>query len=267
MSRVARNAEHPLHPGLAGIVEAAWSVVLDDDAPALAHRVLPDGCIDLVLRDGAAPLVVGPMTGATFATMAAGSTVRGLRFRPGAAPFALETSAQELRDLAVPLADVLAPSRAAGLGHRAGVAAVVAGHGGPADLVALQRLVLARTPPATDPLVDAAVARLRRAPGLEIGALARELAVSPRQLRRRFHVAVGYGPKRLARVLRLQRLLALGRAAPDALGVELAFACGYADEAHMGRETRELAGLSAQALLRERGRSVQAPGATIVQAA
>jgi AraC-like DNA-binding protein len=251
MDPAARYAEHPVHPALAGIVEAAWSVSHEAGAPALEHRVLPDGCIDLVLRDGEAALVVGPTTRVAFAAMAPGSAVRGLRLRPGAAPFALGAAAQDLRDLAVPLTDVL------------GTTATRV----PDDLAGLQRLLLTRTQRPTDPLVDAAVARLTQAPGTEIGALARELAVSPRHLRRRFHVAVGYGPKRLARILRLQRLLACARRSPDALGVELALDAGYADEAHMGREVRELAGTSAQALLRERGRSVQAPGAAIRDAA
>jgi transcriptional regulator GlxA family with amidase domain len=111
--------------------------------------------------------------------------------------------------------------------------------------------------------VDAAVAALRRDPGLDVRALAASVALSERHLRRRFHDAVGYGPKRLARVLRLQRLLAEARRRPGATGAELAFAAGFSDEPHMGREARALAGVGAQALLRERGRSVQAQPGTM----
>jgi len=55
-------------------------------------------------------------------------------------------------------------------------------------------------------------------------ALAGELAVSERQVRRRLETAVGYGPKRLARGLRLRRALAAARA----MGV--AYASTLADE-------------------------------------
>jgi AraC-like DNA-binding protein len=54
---------------------------------------------------------------------------------------------------------------------------------------------------------------------------------------------VGYGPKLLQRVLRFQAFLAAcGDAAPGL--AELAVEAGYADQAHLGRETRALAGLT-----------------------
>jgi AraC-like DNA-binding protein len=242
----AHYREHPLHPALRGHVEAAWSVALAAGEPPTEHRVLSDGCMDIVVARGQEPVVVGPTTRPFLSAMTPGSTVYGLRFRPGAAPFVLRTGADELRDLEVPLAELLPAD-------------------GPAELLDLQRLVLARLGP-TDPLVDAAVAELTRAPGTDVRALARALALSERQLRRRFHAAVGYGPKRLARVLRLQRLLAEARRRPGATGAELAFAAGYADEPHMGREARALAGTGPQALLRERGRSVLAVREDIRQA-
>jgi methylphosphotriester-DNA--protein-cysteine methyltransferase len=54
-------------------------------------------------------------------------------------------------------------------------------------------------------------------------------------------VAVGYGPKRLARVLRLRR--ALARAAAGEELAAAAFSAGYADQAHLGHDCRELAGV------------------------
>ena len=97
-----------------------------------------------------------------------------------------------------------------------------------------------------DPLVPAAVQRLQDRE-VAAGTLAYELGVSQRQLRRRFEAAVGYGPKRLGRVLRLARALdaarageQLGRAAVDA---------GYADHAHFAHDCRNLAGVAPSALL------------------
>ncbi|MDQ3676569.1 MAG: helix-turn-helix domain-containing protein, partial [Actinomycetota bacterium] len=79
-------------------------------------------------------------------------------------------------------------------------------------------------------------------PGVHVAALARELAVSERQLRRRVEAAVGYGPKRLARVLRLRRALASAHAGTD-LG-RVAAEAGYADQAHFTHDCRALAGVS-----------------------
>lgn len=237
----ARYAEHPLLPALRGHVEAAWSVTLPAGAAPHAHRVLPDGCIDIVLRPDRAPAIAGPATRPLLSEMQPGATVRGLRFKPGAAPSVLGVPAGALLDLDVPL-DALW-----GQGP----------HSEPIDLDGMQSALAARLT-ATDRLVDVAVARLAAAPGTAIETLAAGVGLSERQLRRRFHARVGYGPKRLGRVLRLQKLLELARTAGDRTGAELAFAAGYADQAHSAREARELAGTRVGALLAERGRSVQA---------
>ncbi len=100
--------------------------------------------------------------------------------------------------------------------------------------------------PAPDPLVRAAVARLDD-PRIEVRRLANALAVSERQLRRRFESAVGYGPKRLGRVLRLTRALTAARAGEE-LG-RVAFDAGYADQAHFANDCRSLAGVAPSALI------------------
>jgi transcriptional regulator GlxA family with amidase domain len=81
----------------------------------------------------------------------------------------------------------------------------------------------------------------RDEPGV-VAALAAQAGLSERQLHRRCLGAFGYGAKTLDRVLRLQRFLALGRAAPTAGLAELAAAAGYADQAHLGHDCRSLAG-------------------------
>jgi AraC-like DNA-binding protein len=230
---MAVYSEHPPHPALAHHVEAVWS--LRAGAARESHRVLPDGCIDIVVPADGPAFVAGPMRRPLLHTMAPGERVGGLRLRPGAAPALLGVAADELLDLFVPL-DAL--WRDAG-----------------GDVEAAARRRVGRREP--DGLVLAAVARLERDPGTEIRALAAGLALSERQLRRRFHEAVGYGPKRLGRVLRLQRLLGEARQVRTASVAELAAAAGYADQPHMAREVRELAATTPARLLAERGRSVQ----------
>jgi transcriptional regulator GlxA family with amidase domain len=75
----------------------------------------------------------------------------------------------------------------------------------------------------------------------DVAGLAEDAAVTERQLHRRFVHAVGYGPRLLQRVLRLQAFLAL--CGSPRLGLaELAVRAGYADQSHLSRDTRELAG-------------------------
>jgi transcriptional regulator GlxA family with amidase domain len=101
------------------------------------------------------------------------------------------------------------------------------------------------------------------APGARVDALGATLGVSERQLRRRFAEAVGYGPKTLARVLRFQRFLALAGTSDDL--ARLALSAGYADQAHLTRETRRLAARTPRELLRAgatpAGERLAAPGA------
>ncbi len=183
--------------------------------------VFPDGCVDVVWR-GDRVVIAGPATGPMTSDVPVGVRVFGVRFRLGLAGAALGLPAEEFLDANVPAAEVLGPS----IDER------VASGGLPALVAAVRERVLGAP---LDPLARAAAMRLA-VPGARVSAL--DLGVSERQLRRRFADAVGYGPKTLARVLRFQRFLAL---APGDLA-SLAFAAGYADQAHLTRECRRLAG-------------------------
>jgi AraC-like DNA-binding protein len=200
---------------------------------------VPDGCIDIVWAPGAGAQAVGPNTTAFVVELAAGTPVAAVRMRPGAGAALLGLDAAALRDARVPLSDVWRDD-ARILEERLEDAE---------DPVRALLAALAARAPQTgrpDPLVRAAVTRLHD-PSARVEALAAELAVSARQLRRRFESAVGYGPKRLARVLRLERALGAARG-----GEELARAAagaGYADQAHLAHDCRALAGVSPSALL------------------
>jgi AraC-like DNA-binding protein len=165
--------------------------------------------------------------------MARRAHVVGARMLPGCAPALLGIAAEEVLDARVPIVEVLGDAGARleqSLFDRAGAV--------PALRSALQPFAAEAAAP--DPLVRAAATRLER-PGISIAALARELAISERTLRRRVTTGVGYGPRRLARVLRLGRALRAARAGEDLARV--AFEAGYADQAHFTNDCRALAGV------------------------
>lgn len=64
--------------------------------------------------------------------------------------------------------------------------------------------------------------------------------MSERRLHRRAVAAIGYGPKTLARVARLRRLVALG----DGPLASRALDAGYASQSHMSDEVVRLTGLT-----------------------
>ncbi|WP_320777622.1 helix-turn-helix transcriptional regulator [Streptomyces sp. CRN 30] len=200
-------------------------------------RVLPDGCMDLLWHDGRL-LVAGPDTRA-HVPEAGGGRWAGVRFRPGIAPALLAVPARELRDRRVDLADLWPASAARRLTGLVNAA--------PDPVRGLEAAALARAadtgPP--DPLDRRIVTAL--AAGCPVAAVADESGLGTRRLHRRALAVFGYGPKTLARVLRLQRALALART-----GVPLADTAartGYADQAHLTREVRELTGVPPTELL------------------
>lgn len=208
---------------------------------ARTATVLPDGCMDLLWNEGRL-LVAGPDT---RAYVAGGAPVRwaGIRFFPGTAPTFLGVPAHELRDRRVDLADLWPAALVRELRDRV--------DSSPDPARALEELALdraARTA-APDPLLRHLVAALDS--GRPVAATADELGLGARQLHRRSLTAFGYGPKTLARVLRLQRALALARAGvPFA---ETAARSGYADQAHLARDVKELAGIPLGELLGRSG--------------
>jgi AraC-like DNA-binding protein len=99
-----------------------------------------------------------------------------------------------------------------------------------------------------DPTASAVAHRLELAAGPGVVAqLAADVGLSERQLQRRCHIAFGYGPKTLQQVLRFQRALRLARAGGRL--ADVAAEVGYADQAHLARETRRLAGVPLTDLL------------------
>ncbi|MFE9933832.1 helix-turn-helix domain-containing protein [Streptomyces sp. NPDC005533] len=200
-------------------------------ARGTGRMVLPDGCMDLLWADGRL-LVAGPDTGPHPAAEVPGGAFAGIRLPPGTAPALLGVPAHALRDRRVELAELWPAREVRRLTGR------VAAYGDPrAGLEALtaRRAAGAGLP---DPLAAEVAARLRA--GEAVAAIAAAVGLGERQLRRRSLDAFGYGPRTLGRILRLRRALALADAGMSY--ADVACAAGYADQAHLAREVRALAG-------------------------
>jgi len=227
---------------LRGMVACLWASVVPGGADR-ATLILPDACSDLIWEQGVGSHVAGPDTGPVPTVTRAGAVFVGVRFRPSAGGTALGLPLSEIRDLRVGLADLL-PAAARQL---------------PATLDPAE--AAARTLNVAGALVadadsDLAVTRaaaLLRDPAARAEAVAADVGLSERQLRRRVQAAAGYGPKTLQRVLRFQRFVRMLDAA--AQPTDLATAAvqvGYADQAHLTRECSVLSGLTPAALARVR---------------
>jgi AraC-like DNA-binding protein len=224
---------------LRGLVECAWVV----DGPPGPVLVLPDGCMDLMRMDGRI-MIAGPDTAASISQRDAEPFV-GLRFHPGVLPRLLRVPASELRNARVPLRDVRrgAPQH----GSLTEIAAALASEEPTAE-----------TAPWSLPLLGRVTSRF--ATGSAVAEVARQVGWSARTLQRHCTAVYGYGPATLRRILRFRRAVQLlGEGLPS---IEVAAGAGYADQPHLHREARELAGVPLASLRQDSSsanRSTQLP--------
>ncbi|MEU4743130.1 helix-turn-helix transcriptional regulator [Actinosynnema sp. NPDC023658] len=221
-------AERPF-PGLACV----WR---RSAVTAAVGRVVPDGCTDIIYSATTGEVfVAGPDTVGHVTPMGPGELF-GVRFGPGVGPSAFGVPAVELRDQRVPLTELWGPSSR--FEDALGTA------DDPCEVLASAALARLRdTPP--EPVVGAIASTVS---ATTVDDLARSLGLSARQLHRRSLAAFGYGPKVLHRVLRFDRAVKLAWAGvPFA---DVAHRTGYADQAHLSREVRELAGVPLGQLIR-----------------
>jgi hypothetical protein len=153
-------------PEIAREVASVWLLEVGAGGGAYEHRTVPNGSVEISYALGSERVVVsGPQSEPLAARVESGTTLIGIRFRPGAAPSILGPPASELVDLRVDL-DRLWGSGVATLVERLGEA------GAPhAAARLLEDELASRVADATapDPLVAAAIGRLQpwRSGGLD----------------------------------------------------------------------------------------------------
>jgi len=249
-------------PALAPHVECFWSRTADaaQTDSARSHRVIPDGCMDIVLSfagpspgaDGRATpvgaLAVGAMTRAAVFTDSPGTSYLGVRFRPGVAGALFGVPASEMTDKDVGLAEVWPGTNA--LRDALAAAPDEASRVRTLSAVVARRLLRAARAPR---VVSAAADRIASARGdVSIGALARDLGVTRQYLARSFAEHVGLSPKTLARVVRARSVVQAARRGITVDWTTLALEAGYYDQSHLIAELKELTGLAPTAWAAER---------------
>lgn len=240
------------------------------------YRILPDGCIDVILRvsgarrcgsggrrNGGIEVIGGEVVGAmTRAQLVPGGAAElaAVRFRPGGAAPLFAMDVQALTDRSVPLDELDVSLRALGGGVTRRQLRDLSDGGGSGALAVvaeLERRLVARLARAKaqrpEPAVAYAVRQLFAAAPPATSALAEELGWSRQHLRRRMLREVGLAPKELGRVARLQRAVARLQGRREESLAAAAAALGYFDQAHMARDFRLIAGISAAAARAEVG--------------
>jgi AraC-like DNA-binding protein len=253
-----RYRELPPPPALRPFVRCFW--ILEDARGAnAAERILPDGCVELIVHYGTpmlrehldgrreqqpAAIVSGQLRTATRLLARGALGMIGARLHPWAAGPFLRVSLSSLTERIVPL-DCLWGRDARELQQR-----IAEADGDEARVALFAGYLLARASPPdeTGRALAAALGWIAASRGaIPVARIAHRLAWSRRRLERRCADAVGLSPKSLCRIERFRYVVARlpGDARPrPARLAHLAADAGYADQAHLARDFRELAGLS-----------------------
>lgn len=238
-------------PALAPFVATLWyyedaalaagrELVVPNGAPQLLVNLDEDvlecwdgpGFREHVRRSGAA--LVGPRSSAAVLDPGGQRHITGVALLPGAAPLFTGLEAAETAGEMIEL-EVFAPRSR--LRDR-----MLEAEGAEAVLALWERFLVGRLRGERDRAVERAVAALEA--GARVGAVALELGWSMPRLRAHFAARVGLTPKRWARVRRVQRVLGALEREQRPAWAELALDHGYADQAHLVREFREITGVT-----------------------
>ncbi len=231
---MAGYREYPPPAHIADAVDCIW--IMQADGAPLPHRVVPDGCADILFSrgDGAPSLTaVGTMTRYEDYELPPAGAFAGLRFRSGMWSSQLSAPADRLTDHIVKLEDLWG-TRARILRERLANARSV--EDWPAVLTDAIEPVGSRT------TVQRAIAWMERQRGcVSLDWLAAQAGLSVRQFRRVCREQTGLTPKLLARILRFRHTLKRVRAeSGDHAG--LAADCGFSDQSHLIAEFRRFSG-------------------------
>lgn len=227
-------------------VETYW--VVDDmkEAKSVQH-ILPDGCVDIIVSLGDAslanglkpniPYVVGTQTASFKAPGTGHIKMFGIRFKPAVFRLFTRLSINEFTNQAV---DIFSFQSIFDLSFYSNVEKAIAGNWPMAAIIGvIERFLIDKLPllPSVDKRIQHALSLIQVHRGnLTIGKLATESCLSERQLERRFKEEVGISPKTFSRIMKFREVHKRLNAGTWTNLHELAWDCGYFDNAHMTKE-------------------------------
>ncbi|MDY6911826.1 MAG: helix-turn-helix domain-containing protein [Chloroflexota bacterium] len=210
------------------------------------HRIIPDGCVNLIfdLADpsGQYGFVTGPVRQAQFVPMVDHVQLIGIRFFPGSALHFMAAQLQVITGRSAPLDAIL------GYTDTQLISEQLAQEPSIEKKVSILEHYIARhlkEDIPVDSTLNNAMHFIYASKGnIRISDLAKRLQVSHRQLDRKFNTWLGMSPKAFCRIVRFQSAL---KVLPGALAedfISIALESGYYDQSHFIQEFHSLYGLS-----------------------
>jgi AraC-like DNA-binding protein len=227
---------------LANHVECYWS---REGLPEVSGppRVLPDGCIDILVEFASGQgraYVIGPMTRALVLESSRPDQYVAVRFRPGGAFAFFDVPMHALTDGRIELADLWQDAA----DFEAAVNETPSVHN---QLQLLDRTLRSRLSSTReiDQQIQHAITSIKSSCGtIPIDTLSADLGISRQHLNRKFQTHIGLNSKTFARIVRMHNLLSKARNLDVADWCMLALETGYYDQAHMIDDFNDLCGIS-----------------------
>lgn len=233
--------EHKPHNQLASYIDAYWDITCDEGVPSI--KVLPDGCIDivinlgddfhtdydgLVLKNGKAYLG-GAITNYREAKTSCETHLIGIRFKPSAfSYFYAFSSLHEVTNNIIELSNKFIPT----IGSFSKDIPTAFDSFYHNKLMSPKRSLL--------PVMGT----ITKCHGvISVYELAKQHCTTVRQLERHFKYDVGLSPKEFINIIRnryAQQLIQINRS--EKTLSDIAFECGYYDQAHLTREIKKHTG-------------------------
>lgn len=230
------------HPALKLYIDAYW-VARGETSESNIERILPDGCIDIILNPGEDCLspdsalllehkkvyLVGTMTRYKQNLMHTGTKLIGIRFKPaGFSAFYDYSNLHRLTDETIEFEQKLTPD----------LNGTVKYAGAYLDFFFLKIL----NPPKRS--IAPLIADIQRCQGrTSVNTLADQYATTLRQLQRYFNKYLGISPKEFINLVRYQSALEKIRNNSSNKGLsEIAFESGYYDHSHLTNEIKKYTG-------------------------
>ncbi|MBO9635810.1 MAG: AraC family transcriptional regulator [Chitinophagaceae bacterium] len=226
---------------MADHIDAYWT--LSHDAKAEQQRILPDGCVDIILNLGedcytdsgnvkienGKTVLVGPMTRFNLTDIPSGAALTGIRFRPGGfLNFFRFHPLSTIRDNTITLEPACSPDLNdlvnKGLPYL--------------DAYFSSRQEQNRS--VLGPIID----DIRALNGqVKIPQLAARHFISVKQLERKFSEQLGVTPKQFANIIRNRAALqAIRNKGEGTTMLDIAIGFGYYDQAHLSNEIKKFSG-------------------------
>jgi AraC-like DNA-binding protein len=251
------TAVHRDHiPPSVSIVSPVGTLVVDECDTDVSLVSIPRPEIQIVVRFGPSAQrgldvhAVGVQQRVHRKLIRAGQRTVTARLRLGSTKAVLGVPASAITGRIVALEDLWGDAMARRFVERLAAARSTVGAAAIVERALAERLAVMDAPRASPQLALEAAERLASA---TVSAVAADLGVSERHLRRVFREAIGVSPKAFAKLMRFHRAIRAAREDGRARWGSIAVETGYYDQAHLIDEFRAIAGVTPRVLLDELG--------------